>query len=511
MNQLNQNNKTNTIKTMKNLIIGLDSADWDVMTPLLKAGKLPNIQRFMDRGAYGKIKSHITYGSPALWATIDTGKVPPRHGVKDFFTTTRNHVTSKRLFEILEGDGGRVGLYKWYCTWPIVENRGFTVPSWLTRSYEAFPSEYSFLTALGKSYQLSKLINVALKCLKSGVSPVTLLKTTGSFLLNKHNGNNLDKIISDNFGSFRIHSEAFMHLMRKYRPNYGAYLISLVDSTGHRFWKYREPHLYPGVDKKEIRKYGGIIDKAYIESDYYIGRIADLASLLYGRENFNLLIVSDHGQKSINETNDWGYFPRTGSLLEILGLTDDVTASNIGNYIYLSPKTSKHSIDDLKRIISGVKTSAGNAVFLLKTVEKDELLEVRMNTAEFMEENIVIDSRRMIKLSDFASPADKVSGDHAEHGILIMNGPDIKENHRLEKIYSLEDIAPTMLYLNDKPVGEDMDGRPAMEIFKDEFTRKRPVEFIKSYDADVRNAQVAGDDKELEVIKERLKGLGYFS
>ena len=55
---------------------------------------------------------------------------------------------------------------------------------------------------------------------------------------------------------------------------------------------------------------------------------------------------------------------------------------------------------------------------------------------------------------------------HRRFGVFAMKGPNIKKD---ERIYgaSLIDIAPTVLTTLGLPVGEDMDGRPLLEIFEE--------------------------------------------
>lgn len=54
---------------------------------------------------------------------------------------------------------------------------------------------------------------------------------------------------------------------------------------------------------------------------------------------------------------------------------------------------------------------------------------------------------------------------HRKYGIFLAKGPGIKQD---ERIYgaSLIDVGPTILSLFDLPIGEDMDGRPLLEIFE---------------------------------------------
>ncbi len=66
---------------------------------------------------------------------------------------------------------------------------------------------------------------------------------------------------------------------------------------------------------------------------------------------------------------------------------------------------------------------------------------------------------------------------HREFGIFVAKGPGIKRD---ERIYgaSLIDIGPTVLHAFGFPIGQDMDGRPLLEIYE----QPRPVEVIPSWE-----------------------------
>jgi predicted AlkP superfamily phosphohydrolase/phosphomutase/tetratricopeptide (TPR) repeat protein len=70
------------------------------------------------------------------------------------------------------------------------------------------------------------------------------------------------------------------------------------------------------------------------------------------------------------------------------------------------------------------------------------------------------------------------AADHRRYGIFLAKGPNIREGGRVYGA-SLIDIAPTMLTALGMPVGDDMDGRPLLEIFEDQ----PPVKTIPSWDA----------------------------
>jgi Type I phosphodiesterase / nucleotide pyrophosphatase len=66
------------------LIIGLDGATFDVITPWAQEGKLPNLRKLLENGAHGALKSTIPPMSPPAWTSFMTGKNPGKHGVFDF-------------------------------------------------------------------------------------------------------------------------------------------------------------------------------------------------------------------------------------------------------------------------------------------------------------------------------------------------------------------------------------------------------------------------------------------
>ena len=71
--------------TKKVLLVGWDdAADWKVITPLMDAGKMPNLQKFADGGVIGNLSTLYPVLSPMLWTSIATGKRANKHGIHGF-------------------------------------------------------------------------------------------------------------------------------------------------------------------------------------------------------------------------------------------------------------------------------------------------------------------------------------------------------------------------------------------------------------------------------------------
>ncbi len=68
---------------------GIDGATWDIIEPMVAAGKLPNLAATMRSGSYGPLKSTIPPNSSLAWCSFQTGVHPGKHGV--FFFREQKH------------------------------------------------------------------------------------------------------------------------------------------------------------------------------------------------------------------------------------------------------------------------------------------------------------------------------------------------------------------------------------------------------------------------------------
>lgn len=128
---------------MQIIIIGLDGATFDLIMPLVKAGRLPTLARLLANGARGRLISTIPPATVPAWPTFMTGKSPGKHGVFDFFKRDaqgRRKLVSARdingptLWRLLSDNGRRCIVLNVPCTYPPEAIDGVLVSGMLTHA-----------------------------------------------------------------------------------------------------------------------------------------------------------------------------------------------------------------------------------------------------------------------------------------------------------------------------------------------------------------------------------------
>jgi predicted AlkP superfamily phosphohydrolase/phosphomutase len=102
-----------------------------------------------------------------------------------------------------------------------------------------------------------------------------------------------------------------------------------------------------------------------------------------------------------------------------------------------------------------------------------------------------------------------VPWDHGPDGVFIMAGPGIKAGNRIDR-ETVVDITPTILAYLGLPVADDMDGKPAVDVFESSYLESHPVTHVATYET----GGPSGDESPMESpmdegLKEKLRALGY--
>ncbi|MBA3653834.1 MAG: alkaline phosphatase family protein [Actinobacteria bacterium] len=123
--------------TPKVLIIGLDAATPRLVEKWVSEGRLPTIAKFLADGAFGPLRSVPNRNSAPAWSTMVTGTNPGKHGI--FWFTEDNPETydykfvngsfrrTKAFWRVLSDEGQRVGIVNVPLSFPAEDVNGVFV------------------------------------------------------------------------------------------------------------------------------------------------------------------------------------------------------------------------------------------------------------------------------------------------------------------------------------------------------------------------------------------------
>lgn len=499
------------------VVVELDGASWNVIDPLIKQGKLPNIQRLVEDGSSGELLSDPPLISPRLWVSIFTGKNSKKHGI-EFFGNSSSMVKCKRIWDIFNEQGFGVGVFGSFVTWPPYPVSGFMIPSLFALGAETYPPDYQFFQELtlrerqknkpGASQNEHRRtpIYYVIKMKQHGVLFRTLCWAALQLLADRVKRNSADeRYWKKALAHTKISTELFLHLYRRFQPVFATYHIHLCDALAHRYWKYYEPEKFHDIDPNLVKNFGRVIPNAYIEADKAIGQIMEAA------KDATVVVVSDHGSTAM-ESSRISYRIHVDNFLTRLRLREDVVPANVGlmTFCYFRDKERMSRIAALLQ--NAIFSDTQEGVF--DVFQEESLLGVRLSQRLWGRE---IDGCRTINLEEsgacafselFLQQKMEVSGTHKKEGVLMMAGPHIKKGTRIPEA-TIFDITPTILALAGLPVAEDMDGRVLDGIIQEDFLKAHPVRRIKSYENGTAQVREEAASATYEQVEKQLKSLGY--
>lgn len=510
----------------KTVLIGVDGASWNVINPLIEAGSLPNLKKLIIRGSSGILNSIDPLLSPIIWSTIASGKLPDKHGIKDFFVTGHD-IKCKRIWDILEESGQSVGIFDYMVTWPPKAVRGFMIPGPFSQGPETFPDYLSFVRELAmeqknnSSKGFFQYIHPGIKGIQCGITLSSLYVAVKYIVEQKiKKYEELDKFHFQRIVKDKIYSDLFMALYKKYSPSFAVYATNLTDAVQHNFWKYYDGNQHENIPLKELRKYKDIIPRAYMQVDRNIGRIMSMAG-----EDATFIIVSDHGFQAAVE-DDLKYVKKKyinysimiRELVKELCLPEGMKYFNLGRTSFIRAdrmeKNRIHNImDEVKRAEVMVPGEMPCRLFDV-TLDNHLNINIKINNEleklENLEQMEVFFNNKKLMLKDIINISNRFSGDHSGEGIIIISGKNIRKSFEISEA-SVLDVTPTILALLNLPIGKDMDGKVIVEAIESRFLKEYPVTYIESWEEE--NSSLEGiterDHQSDEDIRSKLAELGY--
>ena len=530
------------------MIIGLDGATFDILQPLMDAGRMPNLKAFIADGVAGVLRSTQPPITPAAWTTFMTGKGPGRHGILDFETydATANALTfnstyeirEKTLWQLLSEKGLRVGSINVPMTYPPKPVNGFMISGFETPSIDA---QFTWPPELKQEiFKLLPDYDYRTNWRRTAIGRFEQLK------------DNLDYIAR----SFEHGAALTQHCGDKYGWDVLMTVFKLVDNLQHKAWKYLDPRY-----NKAFPREADLAAECFQRLDTVLGEMFAYAK----RRNATILIMSDHGHGSLDGKAQpnlllrrWGYLTlkspwkqgctRLGYWWHRLskgratrfeqgsrGVERDLAVdwtrtracvmhAGIYGYLYINLHgRGPHGIvapADYERLREDIATrlraervrhADGSITPVFTNVWKTEELygcsrDDNPNLPDLMLAPhpgfAVVRKIRGLRVVRWCS-LERLEGTHREEGVLAIGGPNVKTGVRLNA--NIVDITPTALAALGLRVPVDMEG----QVICDAFTVAPIVESEPPVARVHEKAEEVYTDEDRDILQKRLSDLGY--
>lgn len=285
----------------KVLLIGWDAADWNIINPMLAAGKLPALQGLIEEGVSGNLSTMNPPYSPMLWTSVATGKTPDKHGVLGFIEIDVNHqivrpVTVnqrkvKALWNILHHHGLKSNVVGWWPSFPAEPINGHVVSDLFSKikgknlSEWTIPDNSLYPSSLGE--ELKDLRVHADELTANHILPF-IPRAAEIPEKDKAALGIFTKIMAENS---TIHS-CSTYLMDNKEWDFTAVYFDMIDHFCHAFMKYYPPKL-PQIAQIDFDIYNQVIESAYRFQDMMLE-----TTLKSVDEDTLVIVMSDHGYVS---------------------------------------------------------------------------------------------------------------------------------------------------------------------------------------------------------------------
>lgn len=521
-------------------VIGLDGATFDLIEPWIDKGELPNLSELSKESARGKLLSTIPPLSPPAWASFATGCNPGKHGIFDFYIkacrtyekapVSSRTVASETLWKILERNGKKIGLLNVPLTYPPTEIKGFMVSGLGAPSFE---SEFTYPSNLKDE----------------------LKKVIGDYVIDVeydlHQKIDVDEFSKDLEKMIEFRKRACIFLMEKYSWDFFMVVFVGIDRIQHLGWE------------KNSNEFKAIL-KIHKKIDEAIGEILSKLD-----ENTIVVILSDHGFHQVYKKFCVNTFLKKLGLLKTRRRLDilfffyqffELSIRKLPSFVkrrilrifdsFISKYKKKTFISNInwQKTKAYMDSQFGISInlkkrepqgivdldecekiknFLIKNLKElcdpetgEKIIKAAFKREEIYSGNHLSESPDILfslkpgyntsekLISKITSQQTNTSGFHSMNGIFMIRDRRIIKKKSIEEARIL-DITPTILYLMGVPVPKSMDGRVLTELFKKEYLKSNPIEYVKE-DIKVKKTKLDVYSKEdQERIEKRLKGLGY--
>lgn len=282
----------------KVLLIGWDAADWKVISPLMDAGKMPNLEKFVSEGVMGNLSTLYPVLSPMLWTSIATGKRANKHGIHGFTEpdpksgwvrpVTNLGRKCKALWNILHQQGLRSNVVGWWPSHPAEPINGVMVSNHYQQIAGPLGQPWPMKPGTVHPPRLSEALAEFRVHTGELDSEMLLSFVPRAAEVDQEKDRRLSAIASILAENASIHAAATALMQLEPWDFMGVYFDG-IDHFCHGFMKYHPPRL-DWVPEADFELYKDVVNAGYQFHDLMLGTLMYLAG-----EDTTVIIVSDHG------------------------------------------------------------------------------------------------------------------------------------------------------------------------------------------------------------------------
>ncbi len=542
----------------KVLVVGLDGATFDVIRPLVEAGRLPTLATLLKEGAWGPLKSAIPPITPTAWTSLITGKNPGKYGIYDFKafdpvtyqtrTIRINEHREKTIWHLLGEANRRSIVVDVPFTFPPMPLEGLMITGYGTPRTPDTVFTYPADLARRVPAALRDEIKVAL--------PLHRFDRSAAFV---------DEWRQVMAGRRRL----LRHLMTEEPWDFFFHVFTITDNLSHIFWTYMEPS-HPNYQAAEGEAFREALWDGYAQCDQLLGEM-----LAWAGPDTQLLVVSDHGFGSVYPRQ---YLYQRLAAGDFIKYQSPPFLSFLGDKLMRAATRGYTRLPFLREFIKGLRPEQQQLV--RKTLQQSRLMpttdaidkrkspllasgfglqmwvneqgrfatgpvpsEEKGALLDRLEAHLLADRDTatgrpivaqvyrgrevyhgpalaqapdvIIEYTNFYRPGGttgavnaNLEGGHTSTGIFLARGSLVKAGQMAE--IDLTDLAPTLLYLSGLPVPPDMDGRVLVEMVSSAHVAAHPP---RTAAAEARLEVAPIDDgyspEEAAEVEEQLRQLGY--
>lgn len=501
------------------MFIGVDGATFDVIDPLIAAGRLPNFKKIIEGGVRAPLQSEPAANqpmansaskgmrTPVIWETIYTGHHPKNHRVWDFMSTRISGIGKNLPFRLpLPRFLLRMGFYEFDTTystdgqerrfWELYEDFGWeAMVLGLVDTWPAFRQGNATVVS-DRTHRNDRFL----------CYPESLDEEIGWFYnrfpeFAKREGlefnPNYRKLFHPELDKeeFDRHHQVYRNMRSikdrvmeaKEYPEFAMEYFSFsFDPNFRTKWTKQDPEYWENhLIKNQCSEISR--DKFYFEISMELLNERKSKGLPYPKLTAFYYSTTDTAQHwfwKYFEPDAFSFVPKESiaRCADVIPQTYEMVDGWLGEIL-------KH-VDDKTTIVICSDHGAG---------------------AWTEQEGFGLVSA-LTKLAGTGDHQD-YSGNHRTNGVLIVNGPGIRKGAKIED-RSIYDVAPLILHLSGLPTSEAMRGTVPTEVFEKDYLSLNPVRFISDYGPrklpqnalDLTGIINSNDDGE---IFDRLKELGY--